>query len=86
MKQAKIESWQRYEYVGPIPEIQGKIAMLRELDEASMSKTILLLKPENTCLAQFDDPKACLGRSSLGYGWHPFLKSHFVPLREKKVF
>lgn len=87
MKQVKIDSVpRRFEYVGPIQELQGQIALVRALDEQDLTKTILLLKTENTCLAQFDDRNLCLGRTSLGYGWHPFPKSHFVPLQQKKVF
>ena len=75
---------QRMEYVGKIKELQGKIAIVRNIDTLSPFRNRLCHKKH--VVAQFDDMSLVFNGTRLGYGWHPFLRVDFVELGSKPIF
>lgn len=70
----------RLEYTGPIPELQGKTALVRPAgDQFTMIKG-------PTVLAQFDDMDLKFNSQRMGYVWTPFPADHFTPITGKPVF
>lgn len=75
------------EYTGPIPELQGKTAMIRTPPEEELKKWLLRFPcAEQLVLAQFDDTELEFNGQMMGFGWHAFDVSHFTPAGSKPVF
>lgn len=72
----------RMEYTGPIPELQGKTALVM-INETRLDQEWPELT--NTRLAQFDDEIIFNGQP-LHSGWYPFPLTHFTKLADKPVF
>lgn len=70
----------RQEYTGPIPELQGKIALVRD----GGNQFTMLKGP--VVLAQFDDIELVFNKARMGIGWYPFPALHFTPITGKPVF
>lgn len=70
----------RQEYTGPIPELQGKIALTR-----SAGNEFTIIKGP-VVLAQFDDIDLMFNNARMGVGWYPFPANHFTPITGKPVF
>ena len=75
---------ERMEYVGKITKLQGKTAIVRDIDNRSVYHNRLCSKKH--VIVQFDDFALHLDGVRLGYGWHPFLRSDFYKLGGKPVF
>ncbi len=63
----------RMEYTGPIPELQGKQALVRTIPQGDRMKFV---RPDALWYAQFD------GSSK----WQPAPRDHFTPVADKPVF
>ena len=73
----------RMEYTGPIPELQGKTALVRKVPYPERAQYV---RPDRIWLAQFDDTKLIINGALAGIRWHPVPKSHFTTINEKMVF
>lgn len=75
----------RMEYTGPIPELQGKTALVMKVPWVNRAQ---YTKPEAIWLAQFDDAKLMYNGKRMGFNWQPFPKSHFtkIDVGQKPVF
>jgi hypothetical protein len=76
----------KYEYVGKIPNLQGKTAELRPVTEADVESTLLIINTETTVMAQFDDIRLKHGSLLMGFRWHFFPKADFQPVGQKPIF
>jgi len=74
----------RMQYVGKIVQLQGKPAIVRNIDKHSPYRNRICHKKH--VVAQFDDLTTVFSGTRLGYGWHPFLRSDFAPLGDKPIF
>lgn len=74
------------EYTGPIQELQGKTALVRTASERDLKNYLGWPSRGQIWMAQFDDTELTLNNHHLGFGWHPFLKTHFTPITGKPVF
>lgn len=72
----------RMEYTGPIPELQGKTALVREPTADAWPTADSKIH----VLAQFDDINIKFNGQRMGFNWHPFLKEHFTPIGKTPVF
>ncbi len=71
------------QYVGKIPELQGKKALTQAMRD--YGGAIVQLCPKKHLLAQFHDKVEFNGKR-LHLGWHPFLKSDFMKVTDKPIF
>lgn len=74
---------EQLQYVGKIPELQGKKAITVLMKD--YGGAIVQLCPKKHLLAQFDEPIELNGKR-LHLGWHPFLKADFAKLTDKPIF
>lgn len=74
---------EQLQYVGKIPELQGKKAIVTPMKD--YGGNIVQLCPKKHLLAQFDDPIELNGKK-LHLGWHPFLKADFMKPGSKPIF
>lgn len=74
------------EYTGPIPELQGKTAMIRTPSEPELQQWLLRFPAaDRLVLAQFDDTELVFNEAHMGFGWHAFDVAHFT-IGGKPVF
>jgi len=76
------------EYVGRIPELQGKIALVGDnstLDETFLRYTNL---KDRMVVARFADKDLVYNGDPIGRSWVPMMEDDFVPysLKTKRVF
>lgn len=72
------------EYVGKIPELQGKMALVRKANGGDFP--LHTLDYSKLVMAQFDDP-VVYGERMMHVGWHPFPADDFSTVKSgKKVF
>lgn len=74
----------RMEYTGRINNLQGKTAVVRDIDSESPYRDRLCHKKH--VVAQFDDIGTFCAGIPMWYGWHPFLRADFTPLGQKPTF
>lgn len=70
------------EYTGPIPELQGKTALVMTNETRVKEEWPMLT---NVRLAQFDEEITFNGQR-LDSGWTPFPMTHFTRIGDKPVF
>ncbi len=71
------------EYVGKIPELRGKTAILRGGED--VLKGFVVANRQKYVLAQFLDETTYNG-VRMDHGWHHFALNDFTPLGSKPVF
>jgi len=77
---------ERLQYVGKIPQLQGKTVLIRPLTDQDRRGWLVELTPKHLyVMAQFDDYIIFHDRN-MGLNWHPFLKSDFQPVGPKPIF
>lgn len=72
----------KLEYIGKIPMLQGKIALIRSFDQYDQ---YIGMSKDEVVLAQFDDMILFNGKN-MGTKWHPFPAADFREPGQTPIF